>query len=476
MRFTITFIIPFLLCFVVTAQNQIQIDSVKGVGRDAINITYSENDGVHVSSAGGSGIYVDSVKMHGVYVDSAARHGFWVRSTGSNGFMVYNAGQRGIYIREAGNVGILVVTARDQGVWVSSAGGHGFQVSEAGVDGLSVGNAGGDGFSVNSAGVNGLDIHLAENYGVRIDSATVSGIDIRAVGGNGLQVRRADGYGVKIDRSNLDGVFVSNAENGVHAFSNDRNGIYADNNTRRAALLIGDAQSSYPAVEIAHENDALADLHIGGIARIRSDSAVGISLAAMDRPMITREWDLFTKGSYTGIGRWGLFMEENRLVLGIPDLIGKEIEFAKYAEDGTRIKLGGVDQNGNICAVLGHTTCSDIRYKKEVEGLQGSLSNVLKMRGVSYQWDLNSSWSGPNVQDEQVGLIAQEVEKIYPQLVSTDEDGYKSVAYNKLTPILLEAIKEQQVMIQSLQKENALIKEEQAAIRQKLEKIMALME
>ena len=52
------------------------------------------------------------------------------------------------------------------------------------------------------------------------------------------------------------------------------------------------------------------------------------------------------------------------------------------------------------------------------------------------------------------GLSAQEIEKIYPEIVSTGEDGYKSVDYGKLTPVLVEAIKEQQDQLIKLKKEN----------------------
>jgi hypothetical protein len=50
---------------------------------------------------------------------------------------------------------------------------------------------------------------------------------------------------------------------------------------------------------------------------------------------------------------------------------------------------------------------------------------------------------------EQVGLIAQDVEQVLPALVRTDKNGYKAVAYDKLSAVLLEAIKEQQQQIES---------------------------
>ena len=50
----------------------------------------------------------------------------------------------------------------------------------------------------------------------------------------------------------------------------------------------------------------------------------------------------------------------------------------------------------------------------------------------------------------QMGLIAQEVEKVFPEVVLTDNEGYKSIAYSKMVAVLIEAIKEQQEMIEEL--------------------------
>ncbi len=53
--------------------------------------------------------------------------------------------------------------------------------------------------------------------------------------------------------------------------------------------------------------------------------------------------------------------------------------------------------------------------------------------------------------EPQIGLIAQEVEQVFPELVTTDSNGFKMVDYVHLTPILIEAIKEQQLIIESIQ-------------------------
>lgn len=79
--------------------------------------------------------------------------------------------------------------------------------------------------------------------------------------------------------------------------------------------------------------------------------------------------------------------------------------------------------------------------------LSNSLSNILRMQGVTYNWRTNEFPDRDFSQDKQIGLIVQEVEEIYPELVKTDNEGYKTMDYMSLTAILLEGVKEQQQLI-----------------------------
>jgi hypothetical protein len=103
--------------------------------------------------------------------------------------------------------------------------------------------------------------------------------------------------------------------------------------------------------------------------------------------------------------------------------------------------------NGSA-TVLGPVTAqafsqnSDARFKTHVRPLGGALASVLAMRGVRYEWNALGVRRGGRAGAPQVGLLAQELEKVYPELVSTDAQGYKSVNYAQLTPVLIEAIKE----------------------------------
>ncbi|MBG8555032.1 tail fiber domain-containing protein [Hymenobacter sp. BT594] len=96
---------------------------------------------------------------------------------------------------------------------------------------------------------------------------------------------------------------------------------------------------------------------------------------------------------------------------------------------------------GSVTATSLNLT-SDARFKTQVRPLSGALAHVQLLRGVRYRWNALGVQHGGQPGDEQVGLLAQELEAVYPELVRTDEQGYKSVNYVQLTPVLLEAIKE----------------------------------
>ena len=97
----------------------------------------------------------------------------------------------------------------------------------------------------------------------------------------------------------------------------------------------------------------------------------------------------------------------------------------------------------------GRRSCSDLRLKKDIKPLKSALSTLGKLQGKSYRWKDNN--------EPDIGLIAQELEKVIPELVKTDDKGYKSIVYQKLTAVLIEAVKEQQQEINHLSDRIALL-------------------
>jgi hypothetical protein len=121
-----------------------------------------------------------------------------------------------------------------------------------------------------------------------------------------------------------------------------------------------------------------------------------------------------------------------------------------------KLKVNGITMSD------GYLITSDARYKKDVTNLEGSLEKLLKMRGVAYNWDKARNPEMGFGDEKQLGFIAQEVEKVLPEMVYTLENGYKAVNYTALIPVVVEAIKEQQSTIASLQDELARIKDIQS--------------
>ena len=126
-------------------------------------------------------------------------------------------------------------------------------------------------------------------------------------------------------------------------------------------------------------------------------------------------------------------------------------------------KNGNMTVNGSI-TYTGSCSSSDMRLKKDVESLDGALDKVLKLRGVTFYWKNKAEMAAAKGKDvknmsygfsdeKQIGVIAQEVEEVLPELVVTDNEGFKAVKYENLTPVLIEAVKELKAEKDELQKE-----------------------
>jgi len=117
-----------------------------------------------------------------------------------------------------------------------------------------------------------------------------------------------------------------------------------------------------------------------------------------------------------------------------------------------------------VYATNGVINTSDSRYKTNIKEIENSLDIVMKLNGVKYNWR-DDEFPEMNFDSEtHIGVLAQEVEAVLPELVFTDENGYKSVSYDKLAPVLIEAVKEQQGEIEALKEENQLLRERLEAI------------
>jgi ethanolamine utilization microcompartment shell protein EutS len=125
----------------------------------------------------------------------------------------------------------------------------------------------------------------------------------------------------------------------------------------------------------------------------------------------------------------------NKLILDASQYVGVRKTNPSYA----------LDVNGTIRATGNVIAYSDARVKENVETIPNALDKVKAMRGVGY--------NKIGEEKRSIGVIAQEMLEVMPEVVSQDEQGMYSVAYGNLVGVLIEAVKEQQQQIDELKKQ-----------------------
>ena len=102
---------------------------------------------------------------------------------------------------------------------------------------------------------------------------------------------------------------------------------------------------------------------------------------------------------------------------------------------------GAINATGDVTAFAS----SDKRLKDNITPISDAINKLNQIGGYEFDWNSNSSHSGHDV-----GVIAQEIEKVLPEVVAERKDGYKAVRYEKIVALLIEAIKDQQLQIEEL--------------------------
>jgi hypothetical protein len=137
--------------------------------------------------------------------------------------------------------------------------------------------------------------------------------------------------------------------------------------------------------------------------------------------------------------------------------------------DGGNVGIGTInpqcklDVAGSVCS-YGNQLNSDARWKENIEPIDNALNLVTQLRGVSYEWIDASRGEG-----RQLGVIAQEVEQVFPEVVHTNSQGYKSVEYSKLVAPIIESVK-------ILKAENESLKAANESLKAALEEVYVRLE
>jgi hypothetical protein len=127
-------------------------------------------------------------------------------------------------------------------------------------------------------------------------------------------------------------------------------------------------------------------------------------------------------------------------------------------EDSAKVGIG-TDTPSEALAVVGNIVATgsineytSTKMKRNIESINNAVEIVSALNGVRYDWRSGEYPQMKLSDGRQIGLLAEDVEKVLPELVREDAEGNKMVAYTKLTAVLIEALKEQQEIIDDLQK------------------------
>jgi len=185
-----------------------------------------------------------------------------------------------------------------------------------------------------------------------------------------------------------------------------------------------------------------------GKVRIKSNGDVGINITNPGQNLTVQGDSSGTKdvvriihgnGSHTGNGLNILSANTGKAIY-IDGSVG-----AGFAEITTAYNANpNIRTSGDVVAYAS----SDKRFKDNLEVIQNPIDKIHKLNGYTFDWNEKQDvYKGKDY-----GVVAQEVEKVMPEIVDTRFDGYKAVKYEKIVPLLIESIKELKAEIEELKK------------------------
>ena len=269
--------------------------------------------------------------------------------------------------------------------------------------------------------INSLDAGLiinSQSSGLNIPNA-VNGILVSNSSSNAINIVDSGFRGLFISNPATDGIVVSNAQDDGLEISAADNG----------AIIFGD-QVGLVASTASNVNP---DIILAGTAEFQDDGIISTSPEFSGSDMLLRSYDAVTVQLDFDNDESGNFRVNN----------GSGVNVFDINESGNAILAGSLTQN------------SDRRLKKDITDLQYGLSEIVKLQPKTYHWKNNTQ------SKRSLGLIAQDVQSIIPEIVNTQENDAKTlgISYTELIPVLINAIKE-------LKQENTSLRSDISALQE----------
>ena len=214
------------------------------------------------------------------------------------------------------------------------------------------------------------------------------------------------------------------------------NGTITSTNTVVETIIVNDAYLNLAT----NGTDGAANVNVGLYTNMFNSSTSLTSVSMNTANTVTsgfiRQYQ--SGGTTLGSSFWYLFDSNYTTAGGIPDVSAAH-------STGAQLQVGAV------------YATSDERLKTDISIIENALDNIDKLNGVYYKWK-----DGHNGDKREIGVIAQDIQRQFPELIHVNDDGFLTVDYPRLTGVLIEGVKE-------LRKENNEIRSLIAGIYEKLE-------
>lgn len=188
-------------------------------------------------------------------------------------------------------------------------------------------------------------------------------------------------------------------------------------------------------------------LHIAGNAKL--DGNIMVAQGSPSLPSIS---------SFNGASTGLFFPAANTIGLSVNGMEKLRVDTSGNVGIGTTTPAYALQVNGQVAGTAAYITSSDLRYKKEINVITNPLEKLLTIKGVSYKFRNDEFPESKFSKRRELGVIAQNVEKVFPEAVSKDPQGFRSVAYTMLISPIIEAIREVNSKTKKLEDENKMLK------------------
>ena len=407
-----------------------------------------------INEGAGYGLGGNSLTGHGVRGNSISGYGVLGTNTGGN-YGYLGSSDHGVYGQHAGSGNKGYLGGSNYGVCGSSSSGDG-------VYGTSTSGRGVYGFSSNGYGVHGEG--FCGVYGYNITSGNFGvlggsndGVYGSSASGHGVYGFSSSGYGVygyaisSGSYSNYGGYFVAAGGDGrgVYGYASNSGSNYNYGGYFEAAGGNGHGVYGYASNTGAVSN-------YGGYFKAASKYGTGVYGYASNNGNYYNYGGYFEAAGGDGRGVYGYASNTGAVsnyggYFRSDGISGRGV----YAYAGGMFGIGveGWGVKFDFFAAgpaTDYGSTSSIRWKNDIRPIDEPLEKIMSLRGVYFNWDEEHGG------EHDVGMIAEEVGEVLPEIVQYEEDGIYTIGmdYSKLTPLLVEAVKELKTDLDELQKQH----------------------